>query len=102
MQKKALAQSAITVARNSPWNDKAVVATVPAGLIETRAAAAKTGIPYDRPYMAAIGEARDRIGEVIVEAINTKGASANLQKLADQKVSQVNDLLMDTGEYGVQ
>ncbi|HUX38723.1 MAG TPA: sugar ABC transporter substrate-binding protein [Rectinemataceae bacterium] len=102
MQKKGLAQLAIAVARNSPWQDKATLAQVPQGLIDTRNAAAKTGIPYDRPYMSAVGEARDRIGEVIVEAINSKGNSANLQKLADQKVSQVNDLLQDTGEYGVQ
>lgn len=101
MQKKALAAQ-ITVARNSPWVDKSVLAQVNPGLVTTRSLAAKTGIPYDRPYMSAVGEARDRIGEVIVESINTKGTSSNLQKIADQKVNQVNDLLMDTGEYGVQ
>ena len=101
MQKKGLAQLAIAVARNSPWEDKATLAQVPQGLIDTRNVAAKTGIPYDRPYMSAVGEARDRVGEVIVAAIDSKGTSTNLQKLADQKCSQVDDLLMDTGEYGV-
>jgi len=101
MQKKGLAQLAIAVARNSPWQDKATLAQVPQGLIDTRNAAAKTGIPYDRPYMSAVGEARDRIGEVIIESINTKGQSSTLDAKAKAMVDKVNELLEDTGEYGV-
>lgn len=100
MAKKALMAN-ITMARNSPWTDKEVLAKVNPGLVTTREFAAKNGFPYDRPYMSAVGEARDLIGEVIIESINTKGASANLQKLATDKVKAVNELLEDTGEFGV-
>jgi len=102
MMKKGLATAAITVARDSPWADKAVLGQVPPALVDTRLVAAKTGVPYDRPYMSAVGEARDRIGEVILESINTKGTSTTLQAKADAMVAKVNELLEDTGEYGVQ
>ncbi len=90
----------ITMARSSVWEDKAVLAKVNPGLVETRAFAAKNGYPLDRPYMSAVGEARDVIGELIIESINTKGASPNLEKMAKEKVEKVNELLQDTGEYG--
>jgi multiple sugar transport system substrate-binding protein len=92
----------ITMARNSPWLDKDVLSKVNPSLVSTRAFAAKNGVPYDRPYMSAVGEARDRIGEVIIESINTKGASTKLDAMAKDKVRSVNELLEDTGEYGVQ
>ena len=90
----------ITMARSSVWEDKAVLAKVNPGLVETRAFAAKNGYPLDRPYMSAVGEARDLIGELIIESINTKGASPNLEKMAKEKDEKVNELLQDTGEYG--
>ncbi|MEP7183242.1 MAG: sugar ABC transporter substrate-binding protein [Betaproteobacteria bacterium] len=90
----------ITMARSSVWEDKAVLAKVNPGLVETRAFAAKNGYPLDRPYMSAVGEARDLIGELIIESINTKGASPNLEKMAKERVEKVNELLQDTGEYG--
>jgi multiple sugar transport system substrate-binding protein len=51
--------------------------------------------------MSAVGEARDRIGELVIESINTKGESAKLDAMAKERVSKVNELLEDTGEYGV-
>jgi multiple sugar transport system substrate-binding protein len=90
----------ITMARSSVWEDKAVVAKVNRGLVETRAYAAKYGYPLDRPYMSAVGEARDLIGELIIESINTKGESPNLEKMAKEKAAKVNDILKETGEYG--
>lgn len=90
----------ITMARSSVWEDKAVLAKVNPGLVETRAFAAKNGYPLDRPYMSAVGEARDLIGELIIESINTRGASPNLEKMAKERVAKVNELLQDTGEYG--
>ena len=90
----------ITMARTSVWEDKTVLAKVNPGLVETRAYAAKNGYPLDRPYMSAVGEARDLIGELIIESINTKGASPNLEKMAKERVVKVNDLLEDTGELG--
>ncbi|MCU0898636.1 MAG: extracellular solute-binding protein, partial [Burkholderiales bacterium] len=90
----------ITMARSSVWEDKAVLAKVNPGLVETRAFAAKNGYPLDRPYMSAVGEARDLIGELVIESINTKGMSPNLEAMAKQRVQKVNELLQDTGEYG--
>ena len=90
----------ITMARSSVWADKAILAKINPGLVSTRAFAVKNGYPLDRPYMSAVGEARDLIGELIIESINTKGTSANLEKMAKQNVAKVNELLEDTGEYG--
>jgi multiple sugar transport system substrate-binding protein len=90
----------ITVARSSAWEDKAVLAKVNRGLVETRAYAAAHGNPLDRPYMSAVGEARDQIGELIIESINTKGQSPNLEKMAKDKAAKVNGILKETGEYG--
>jgi len=90
----------ITMARSSVWEDKAVLAKINPGLVETRAFAAKNGYPLDRPYMSAVGEARDLIGELVIESINTKGASPNLERMAKERVEKVNELLQDTGEYG--
>ncbi|GAB6277278.1 MAG: sugar ABC transporter substrate-binding protein [Rectinema sp.] len=91
----------ITMARNSAWKDAEVRSKINTGLIATQEYAAKYGIPYDRPYMSAVGEARDLIGEVIIESINTAGTSTKLEALAKDKVDAVNGLLEDTGEYGV-
>ncbi len=90
----------ITMARSSVWQDAEVVAKVNRGLVDTRAFAAQNGNPFDRPYMSAVGEARDRIGELIIASINSKGASADLDKIAREMVARVNELLEDTGEYG--
>jgi multiple sugar transport system substrate-binding protein len=90
----------ITMARNSVWNDPAVKAATNPGLIETRDHASKNGYPYDRPFMTSVGKARDLIGELIIESINTKGTSPRLQALAAEKAAGVNDLLKADGEYG--
>jgi multiple sugar transport system substrate-binding protein len=51
--------------------------------------------------MTSVVKARDLIGEVIIESINTKGESPRLQALATQKVNEVNDLLKADGEFNV-
>jgi multiple sugar transport system substrate-binding protein len=90
----------ITMARNSAWADPQVRAAANPGIIETQAHAAKSGYPYDRPFMSSVGKARDLIGEVIIESINTKGASPRLAAMAAEKAAGVNDLLKADGEYG--
>ena len=92
--------SNITMARISAWQDKDVLAKVNPGLVETQVFAAQNGNPFDRPYMSAVGEARDLIGEIVIESINTKGQSPDLEKMAKERAVKVNDLLKDTGEYG--
>jgi multiple sugar transport system substrate-binding protein len=90
----------ITMARNSVWEDSQVKAMMNPGLIETRVHASQNGYPYDRPFMSSVGQARDLIGEVIIESINTKGVSNRLQAMAAERVAGVNDLLKADGEYG--
>ncbi|MCB8822517.1 ABC transporter substrate-binding protein [Microvirga rosea] len=90
----------ITMARTSVWEDPAVVAKVDPGLVETRAFVAKNGYPTDRPFMSAVGEARDLIGEIVIESINTKGESPQIGDMAKDRVAKVNTLLRNTGEYG--
>jgi multiple sugar transport system substrate-binding protein len=90
----------ITMARNSAWADPQVKAIMHPGLIETQAHAAKNGYPYDRPYMSSVGKARDLIGEVIIESINTRGVSTRIPAMAAERVVSVNDLLKADGEYG--
>lgn len=91
--------SDITMARNSVWKDKEVLAKMNPGLVESQATAAQNGYPYDRPYMSSVGAARDLIGEVIIESINTDGESAKIPALATEKVKAVNELLKTDGEY---
>jgi multiple sugar transport system substrate-binding protein len=90
----------ITMARNSAWADPQVQAAMNPGLIETQAHAAQNGYPYDRPFMSSVVQARDLIGEVIIESINSKGASPRIPALAAEKAAAVNDLLKADGEYG--
>lgn len=102
---KALAKegmlSNITMARDSAWADKEVRAVMNPGLVSTQAHAAKNGYPFDRPFMSSVGQARDLIGEVIIESINTKGTSTKLSALAAEKAKAVDDLLKADGEYGL-
>jgi multiple sugar transport system substrate-binding protein len=50
--------------------------------------------------MAAVGEARDLIGEIVIESIDTQGKSPDLEKMAKERAAKVNELLKDAGEYG--
>jgi multiple sugar transport system substrate-binding protein len=92
--------SNIPMARDSAWADAEVQKNMNAELIATQAHAAKNGYPLDRPFMSAVGQARDLIGEVIIEAIQTRGTSNKLQALATEKAKAVNELLKADGEYG--
>ena len=90
----------IPMARDSAWADASVRQMMNAELVATQAHAAKNGYPLDRPFMSAVGKARDLIGEVVIEAIDSKGTSTRLKALADEKAAAVNDLLKADGEYG--
>lgn len=91
--------SNITMARNSAWQDSEVLAVMDPGLVESQKSASANGYPYDRPYMSSVGAARDLIGEVIIESINTRGTSVKLETMANEKAKAVNDLLIKDGEY---
>ena len=93
-------KGSLQVARNSPWNDPAIKPGINPGILASMEHAFKAGFPEDRPIMTSVGKARDLIGEIVTESINTKGTSAKLQALATQKAKEVNDLLKADGEYG--
>ena len=93
--------SNITMARDRAWANAEVRKVMNPGLVETQAHAAKNGYPYDRPFMSSVGQARDLIGEVIIESINTKGTSTKLAALAQEKADAVDALLKTDGEYGL-
>jgi multiple sugar transport system substrate-binding protein len=95
------AQENITMARLSVWEDPAVAAHIHPEIADTMRHASRYGYPYAMPFMTSIFQARELIGEVISESINTGGTSPRLQALATQKVSQINDLLKADGEYGI-
>ena len=90
----------IQVARNSPWNDPVLKKNIHPDIIKSMEHAFKVGFPEDRPMMTSVAKARDFIGEIVLESINTKGESPKLQALATEKVKDVNNLLKDDGEYG--
>ena len=100
MAKKGMAAN-ITMARSSMWNDPSITALVNPGLVETMIHASSNGYPYDRPFMTSVVKARELIGEVISESINTRGTSPRLTALAVQKAAEVNALLKADDEYGI-
>jgi len=91
----------ITMARSSMWNDPSITAQVNSGLVETMIHASQNGYPYDRPFITSVVMARELIGEVISESINTRGTSPRLSALAAQKADEVDELLKADGEYGI-
>jgi len=99
MAKRALEQN-IPMARASVWNDPSVTNHINPEIVETMIHATQNGYPYAMPFMTSIVRARELIGDVISESVNTSGTSPRLQSLATQRVSDVNDLLREDGEYG--
>jgi len=94
--KKALL-SGLTVARNSTWEDREVVSELYPGLGESSIESGPVGVPYDRPVMTAVTEARDAIGEVIVHAIET-GGTGDIERMAREAARKVDRLLVQAGE----
>lgn len=79
-------------ARTSAWNAKEGIENFPPQLVEVIKASSESAMPYDRPNVIAVGQARDIIGAVIVTAIeggDVKGAAerANVeyQELLDKE-----------------
>jgi len=97
-QKAMLAN--IPMARFSVWNDPAVTTHINPGIVDTMIHASRHGYPYPMPLMTSIVQGRNLIGEVISESINTRGTSPRLAALAAQKAAELNQLLMEDGEYG--
>lgn len=61
--------SQVPSARTSAWENPEGVANFPSQLVEVIMASSEGSMPYDRPNVIGVGEARDVVGTVIVTAI---------------------------------
>ena len=93
-------KESIPMGRASVWSDPLITAHLNPEIVETMIHATQNGYPYAMPVMTSIVRARELIGDVISESVNTSGTSPRLQSLATQRASDVNDLLREDGEYG--
>ena len=96
---KTTSSKGITQGRKSIINDPSVTSNLPSDYVATITKTAAIGEPADRPLMTSVTEARDAIGEVIVQAIDS-GGTADFKSLTKTCVQKVNDLLKKDGEYG--
>jgi len=99
MARRAMEEN-IPMARASVWNDPSITEYINPEIVETMIHATQYGYPYALPFMTSIVQARELIGDVISESINTSGTSPRLQSLATQRAADVNQLLREDGEYG--
>lgn len=90
-----------TTTRNAIWSDTEVVAKLHPGMADVAKQTGTIAVPYDRPVMTAVVEARDSIGDVIVKSIET-GGTADIAGLVKDAVVKVNELLTKSGEFGQQ
>jgi multiple sugar transport system substrate-binding protein len=95
MKKAQLAGN--TTSRNSIWSDPEVIAKLYPGMADIAKKTATIAVPYDRPAMTAVVEARDAIGDVIVKAIET-GGKGDIEGAAKDAVKKINDMLQRSGE----
>ncbi|PWU54929.1 ABC transporter substrate-binding protein [Micromonospora globispora] len=63
-------------ARTSVWANPEGTATYPKDLVETIAASTKEGVGHDRPLVVKVPEAREIVGQPIVDAIAGKDPAA--------------------------
>lgn len=89
----------VSQTRNSVWSDPSVTAKLVPGYETVSKKSAEIAIPYDRPIMTQVGEARDAIGEVIVKSI-TSGGTDDIAALSKAAAKKVNDMLAKAGEGG--
>ena len=64
-------------ARSSVWANPEGTATYPKDLAEAIAVSTKTGVGHDRPLVVKVPEAREIVGQPIVDAITGKDAAAS-------------------------
>jgi multiple sugar transport system substrate-binding protein len=78
-------------ARQSVWANPEGTATYPKDLADAIAVSTKTGVGHDRPLVVKVPEAREIVGQPIVDAITGKDAAAS----ADQAQQAFQTLLDD-------
>ncbi|RQX02412.1 ABC transporter substrate-binding protein [Micromonospora arida] len=88
-KEQALAQQTAGVpgARTSVWANPASTATLPKDLAEANTVSTANGVGHDRPLVVKVAEAREIVGQPIVDAITGKDAasSADAANAAFQK-----------------
>lgn len=86
-------------ARDSAWEAETTAETFPEAVISAVQYGNEHGVPYDRPRIVAVGEARDAIGGALVTAIE----GGDVQAAADT-ANQGFQMLIDQEklEYGIE
>jgi multiple sugar transport system substrate-binding protein len=81
-------KSGVPGARKSVWSDPEGTATYPKDLAAAIAVSTENGVGHDRPLVVKVPEAREIVGQPIVDAITGKdsGASADAAQEAFQKL----------------
>ncbi|MGN9842210.1 ABC transporter substrate-binding protein [Nonomuraea sp. H19] len=75
-QTLAQQKSGVPGARSSVWANPEGTSTFPKDLAEAIAASTKAGVGHDRPLVVKVAEAREIVGQPIVDAITGKDAAA--------------------------
>ncbi|MBB6551364.1 ABC transporter substrate-binding protein [Nonomuraea rubra] len=75
-QTLAQQKSGVPGARSSVWADPEGTSTFPEDLAEAIAASTKAGVGHDRPLVVKVAEAREIVGQPLVDAITGKDAAA--------------------------
>ncbi|MGC9665257.1 ABC transporter substrate-binding protein [Planosporangium sp. 12N6] len=70
-------KAGVPSARTSVWANPEGTATYPKDLAEAIAASAKAGVGHDRPLVVKVPQAREIVGQPIVDAITGKDAAAS-------------------------
>ncbi|WP_433612632.1 ABC transporter substrate-binding protein [Dactylosporangium sp. CA-139114] len=81
-------KAGVPSARASVWSNAEATATYPKDLVEAIAASNKDGVAHDRPLVVKVAQAREAVGQPIVDAITGKdpAASADAANTAFQKL----------------
>ncbi|WP_220449128.1 ABC transporter substrate-binding protein [Nonomuraea mesophila] len=79
-QTLAQQKSGVPGARTSVWEDPEGTSTFPEDLAEAIAASTKDGVGHDRPLVVQVAEAREIVGQPIVDAITGQDAAASADK----------------------
>ncbi|MCG5218044.1 ABC transporter substrate-binding protein [Streptosporangium sp. KLBMP 9127] len=75
-QTLAQQKSGVPGARTSVWANPEGTSTFPKDMVEAIEASTKSGVSHDRPLVVKIPEAREIVGQPIVDAITGKDAAA--------------------------
>ncbi|MDB5492829.1 MAG: transporter substrate-binding protein, partial [Phenylobacterium sp.] len=81
-QTLAQQKSGVPSARTSVWSNPEGTATYPKDLADAIATSAKGGVGHDRPQVVKVAQAREIVGQPIVDAITGKDAAGSAETAA--------------------